>query len=82
MARVIATYHKIRDVIHVQHMLGHKDIKSTMIYINLEQALFNASNDAFHVKTAKTAKEACKLAEVGFKHWDTIEGIHIYRKRK
>jgi len=49
LARVIATYHKIRDVIHVQHMLGHKDIKSTMIYINLEQALFNASNDAFHV---------------------------------
>jgi len=47
-------------------MLGHKDIKSTMIYINLEQALFNTSNDEFHVKTAKTAEEACKLAEVGF----------------
>jgi hypothetical protein len=75
-------YRKTHDIIHVQQLLGHCDIKSTMIYINLEQALFNTSSDEFHVKTARTMEEACKLAEVGFEHWDTIEGVHIYRKRK
>jgi len=76
-------YHKTKDTIHVQQMLGHRDIKSTMIYINLEQALFNTANDdEFHVKTAKTVEEACKLAEVGFEYFDAINGVHIYRKRK
>ena len=63
-------------------MSGYADIKSTMIYINLEQALFNIANDEFHVKTAKTVEEACKLAEVGFEHFDTINDVHLYRKRK
>lgn len=53
-----------------------------MIYINLEHALFNVSSDEFHVKTAKNAKEACKLAETGFGYFDTVDNIHIYRKRK
>jgi len=53
-----------------------------MIYINLEQALFNTTNDEFHVKTAKTVEESCKLTEVGFEYFDTIEGVHVYRKRK
>ncbi len=35
-------YHKTRDLIHVQEVFGHADIKSTMAYINLEKALFNA----------------------------------------
>jgi len=53
-----------------------------MIYINLEQALFNVSSDQFHVKTAKNAEEACKLAKAGFEYFDIVEGIHIYQKRK
>jgi integrase len=75
-------YHKTKDIIHVQQILGHRDIKSTMIYINLEQALFSVSSDEFHVKTAENADEACRLAEAGFEHFDTIDKIHIYRKRK
>lgn len=50
--------------------------------INRKQALFNATNDEFYVKTAKTVEEACKLAEVGFEYLDAIEGVHIFRKRK
>jgi hypothetical protein len=73
---------KTKDLIHVQQVLGYADIKSTMIYINLVHALFNTSNDEFHVRTAGTIDEACKLAEVGFEHFDTIDGIHMYRKRK
>jgi len=47
-------------------MLGHRDIKSTMIYIHLEHASFQAPSDEFHVKMAKTVEEACRLVEVGF----------------
>ena len=75
-------YHKTRDIIHVQQILERRDIKSTVIYINLKQALLNISNNEFRVKTAKNVAEACKLAEVGFEYFDTIEGIRIYRKRK
>ncbi len=75
-------YHKTKDIIHVQQILGHRDIKSTMIYIDLEQALFSISSDEFHVKTAKNANEVCKLAEAVFEHFNTVENIHIYRKQK
>jgi hypothetical protein len=34
-----------------------------MVYISLESALFNTSNDEFHIKTAKNSGEAEKLLE-------------------
>jgi len=74
-------YHKTRDIIHVQQILERRDIINRDIH-KLKQALFTISNDEFHVKTAKTVEEACKLAETGFEYFDTIESIHIYRKRK
>jgi hypothetical protein len=75
-------YHKTKDILHVKEMLGHKSIQNTLIYINIERALFQKQNDEFHVKTAKTVEEAISLAEVGFEYWDIINGVHIYRKRK
>jgi len=53
-----------------------------MIYINLEQSLFNAASDDFHVKTAKTLEEVCKLEEVGFEYFTTIDDVQVFRKRK
>lgn len=75
-------YHHTKDIIHVQRMLGHKSIKNTMIYINLENALFQSSNDEFHVRAAETVEEASKLGEVGFEKFDEFDGVHLYRKRK
>jgi hypothetical protein len=75
-------YHKTKDIIHVQKVLGHRDIKSTMIYITLENALFQNVTDEFHVKTAKTVEEACNLVEVGFEHVTIMDGVQIFRKRK
>ena len=48
----------------------------------MDQALFQGQTDEFYVKTAKTADEACKLVEVGFEYVNTIDDVHIYRKRK
>lgn len=75
-------YHKTKDILHVKEVLGHKSIQNTLIYVHMEKALFQNVSDEFTVKTAKTLEEAVKLAEVGFEYWDTIDGIHVYRKRK
>ena len=75
-------YHKTKDIVHVQRLLGHKNIQNTLIYITIENALFTNANDEFHVRTAKTIEEACKLVEVGFEYVTEIDGVKIFRKRK
>jgi len=75
-------YHRTKDIIHVKTMLGHRSIENTMIYINLEQALFLTTNSEWTSKIAHNADEAAKLIEVGFEYVQTIETLHLYRKRK
>jgi len=75
-------YHGTKDILHVKALLGHKSIQNTLIYITIDQAIFRNHTDEFHVKTAKTAEEACKLIEVGFEYVNAIGNVHIYRKRK
>jgi integrase/recombinase XerD len=75
-------YHKTKDIVHVQRLLGHKNIQNTLVYITIENALFTGTNNEFHVRTAKTVEEACKLVEVSFEYVTDIERIKIFRKRK
>jgi len=75
-------YHKTKDLLHVMAFLGHKKSDNTLLYVQLDQSLFSDTQDEFTVKTAKTPEEAAKLIEVGFQLADTIDGIHLYRKRK
>lgn len=75
-------YHQTHDPIHVQRVLGHRDIKSTMLYIQIEENLFQNQPDEFHTATAATVKDACKLIEVGFEYVTEISGTKIFRKRK
>ena len=75
-------YHKTRDILHVQLLLGHRDLRNTLIYINLEQALFQNTDDEFHVKVAQNLDDACKLLEVGFEYVTDMDGAKLFRKRK
>jgi integrase/ribosomal protein S27AE len=75
-------YHKTRDILHVQLLLGHRDLRNTLIYINLEQALFQNTDDEFHVKVAQNLDDACKLLEVGFEYVTDMGGAKLFRKRK
>jgi integrase len=75
-------YHKTKDIIHVKNVLGHKNIESTMIYINLEQAHFTSASEEFTVRVAKTVDEACKLIEAGFEYVTDMESVKLFRKRK
>jgi integrase len=71
-------YYKTKDILHVMKMLGHKNINNTLLYTQL----VNFESNEYHVATAKTVEEACKLAEAGFEYFTIIEGIQIFRKRK
>jgi hypothetical protein len=72
-------YHKTKDIIHVMELLGHRDIKTTMIYTHL----IHFESDEFHSATAKTAEEAKNLVESGFEYvCTTPEEVMLFRKRK
>ena len=75
-------YHKTKDIIHVKELLGHKSINNTMIYINLERAVFKETSDEFTVRAVDSLEEACKLLEVGFEYVCDMKGKKLFRKRK
>ena len=76
-------YHKTKDIVHVKTILGHRRIDSTMIYINIEQAIFiNTTSEDFHVKVAQTAEEIKSLLETGFEYVLQKDGLAYFRKRK
>jgi integrase len=78
--KFFATKHhaKYLNVPKTQQALGHKNINNTMRYIALQE--FQC--DDYEVQVAETVEEGKKLGEAGFEHYDTIEGRHLYRKRK
>jgi integrase len=75
-------YHRTKDIFIVKELLGHKSVKNTEIYINLEKALFQASNDEFTVKVASTPEEIKGLLEVGFEYVCQKDNLAFFRKRK
>ncbi|UCF58219.1 MAG: hypothetical protein JSV15_03760, partial [Candidatus Bathyarchaeota archaeon] len=71
-------YAKTKDILYVMKMLGHKDIKTTLIYTQLIQF----ESDEFHSATAQTMEEAGQLVEAGFEYVCTHETSMLFRKRK
>jgi len=71
-------YAKTKDILHVMHVLGHKDIKNTLRYTQL----VNFKEDEYICKTAKTVQEASQLIEAGFEYVCEVEGYKLFRKRK
>jgi len=80
--KATTAYHKTKDIVSVQQRLGHKDIENTMIYIAIEQTLFQKTSDEFTVKVAETEEETVKLLEVGFEYVGNILGVEMFKKRK
>ena len=83
--RATLEYHRTKDLLHVQQFLGHREVKNTMLYIQLDKQLFkNYYNDQFITRIAHKAEEACKLIEAGFEYvtGEYGDGGKIFRKRK
>jgi integrase len=74
-------YHKTKDIYYVMQALGHKNIKNTLLYIQLEKALFQGEQD-YISKVAKTEKDICALVEAGFEYVTEFQGATIFRKPK
>jgi len=74
-------YHRTKDIIHVMKILGHKNIKNTMVYIQLEQALFKGDME-YVCKVARSVKEAKMLIEAGFEFVCEFNGAKLFRKPK
>ena len=60
-------------------VLGHKNIKNTLIYTHLVKF---AEKDEFFSKVAHNVEEACELIDKGFEYIGYINGAEIFRKRK
>ena len=74
-------YQRTKDILYVMKMLGHKNIKNTIIYTQL---LPFKENDQFICKVATNIKEACSLVEDGFTFvtGEYADGGKIFRKPK
>ncbi len=71
-------YHKTKDILHVMRLLGHKNIKNTLIYTQL----VTFEDDEYICKTAENVKEAKELIEAGYQYVCDMESLKLFRKRK
>jgi integrase len=74
-------YHKTKDILHVKHVLGHKRIKNTLMYIQLAEELFKGEIE-YVSRVAKSEGEACLLMEAGFDFVCDFNGNKLFRKKK
>jgi len=77
-----ALYHQTKDILYVKEFLGHRKIETTLLYVQLERALFNEANDEFTIKIAKDPEEIKGLLEVGFEYVCSKDNLMFFRKRK
>jgi hypothetical protein len=76
-------YHNTKDLIHVQEVLGHKNIEITRGYIYIEKTLYkNTEGDKFHTKVATKKEEIIQLLDSGFEYVMTKDDLAYFRKRK
>jgi integrase len=71
-------YHKTKDILHVMRLLGHKNIKNTLIYTQL----VTFQNDDYTCKVATNLKEAAELIEAGYEYVTEMDQQKLFRKRK
>lgn len=72
-------YYKTKDMLHVMQLLGHKNIKNTLIYTQLVK---NISDEEYVCKAVRTLEEAKQLIEAGFGYVCEMERCKLFRKRK
>ena len=67
--------HATKDILHVQERLGHRDIKSTLIYTHL----INFEADEFHTATSKSLERDEELLKAGFEFVTEKGSIQVFR---
>jgi integrase len=76
-------YHQTKDIYYIQRFLGHKDIRNTIIYINIEYSIFGTGdNDEFIVRVTEKPEEIKGFLQVGFEYVCQKDNLVFLRKRK
>ena len=76
---IFPVFYKTKDILYVQTLLGHKNIKTTIRYTQL---LALPQDEEYICKTAKTVEEVAALIEVGFQYVTDVGGVKLFRKLK
>ena len=73
-------YARTKDLLHVQKLLGHHDIKNTMRYVQLVDT---SEEERFISKVALNVKEAAELIELGFEYvtGEYDDGGKLFKKK-
>jgi len=74
-------YHQTKDILYVKQFMGHWKIESTLLYVQLEQALFQGDADNFTCRVAQTPEEIKQFIEAGFDYVTQKDGLVYFRKR-
>jgi integrase len=74
-------YHQTKDILYVMRFLGHKNIKNTLIYVQLAEMVSKGENE-YICKVAENIEQAKQLVEAGFDYVTEINETKIFRKRK
>jgi len=74
-------YARTKDILYVQQLLGHRNIKTTLKYIQLVDM---PQEEKFICKVAKDIDQAAELIEAGFEYvtGEYDDGGKLFRKRK
>jgi len=74
-------YARTKDILYVQQLLGHRNIKTTLKYIQLVDM---PQEEKFICKVAKDIDQATELIELGFEYvtGEYDDGGKLFRKRK
>ena len=72
-------YHRTKDILYVKQLLGHKNIKNTLVYTHLVSF---EEDDAYTVKVASSLEEVTQLLESGFEYVSDYNEAKVLRKRK
>ena len=75
-------YHKTKDALYVRDFLGHKSIKNTEKYINIERKLFADYGDEEFTVKVTSKQEATIYLEQGFEWLGVKDNLIFLRKRK
>ena len=74
--------HQTKDILYAKQFLGHKKVETTLLYIQLAEAIFKENTDEFHVRVANKPDEIKPLLETGFEFICEKDELMCFRKRK
>ena len=76
-------YHRTKDPLYVRDFLGHKSMKNTEKYMNIERTVFGgADNDNYTVKVTDKTHDATMYLEQGFEWLGVKDNLIFLRKLK